>query len=76
MHRFARKPFVLLIGFALLTASALRIAAVQSPAGDDTSQAFDVASIKTNRSRTDSRGISVQRGRLAITGLTAREIVA
>jgi uncharacterized protein (TIGR03435 family) len=38
--------------------------------------AFEVASVKTTRSRTDARGVRVQPGRLTIDGLTAREIVA
>ena len=36
--------------------------------------AFEVASVKTSRSRTDARGVRVQPGRLTIDGLTAREI--
>ena len=48
----------------------------QSCTAEDKTQVFEVASIKTNQTRTDSRGISVQPGPLTITGLTVREIVA
>jgi bla regulator protein blaR1 len=38
--------------------------------------AFEVASIKTTKSRTEAKGVRIQPGRLTIDGLTAREIVA
>jgi uncharacterized protein (TIGR03435 family) len=68
---------MLVVGVALLTASPLRIvAAVQSRTAESSAPAFEVASVRSNPSRTDSRGIRVLPGRLAITGLTVREIVA
>jgi uncharacterized protein (TIGR03435 family) len=68
---------MLVVGVALLTASPLRIvAAVQSRTAESSARAFEVASVRSNPSRTDSRGIRVLPGRLAITGLTVREIVA
>lgn len=77
MHGFPRIPLVLVAGVALLTASPLRIvAAVQSRTAESSARAFEVASVRSNPSRTDSRGIRVLPGRLAITGLTVREIVA
>jgi uncharacterized protein (TIGR03435 family) len=77
MHGFPRIPLVLVAGVALLTASPLRIvAAVQSRTAESSAPAFEVASVRSNPSRTDSRGIRVLPGRLAITGLTVREIVA
>jgi len=53
----------------LITAKIVLAQAAQTPA-------FEVASVKTSRSRTDARGVRVQPGRLTIDGLTAREIVA
>ena len=77
MHGFPRIPLMLVVGVALLTASPLRIvAAVQSRTAESSAPAFEVASVRSNPSRTDSRGIRVLPGRLAITGLTVREIVA
>ncbi len=77
MHGIVRHPLVLVIGIAIVTASPLRtVAAFQSRTAEGTTQAFEVASVRANPSRTDSRGIRVQPGRLAITGLTVREIVA
>lgn len=51
------------------------IAGSQSRSAQD-NPVFEVASVKTNGTRTDSRGIKIQPGRLTITGLTVREIVA
>src|SRR4030095_4918177 len=52
----------------LITAKIVLAQAGQTPA-------FEVASVKTSRSRTDARGVRVQPGRLTIDGLTARESV-
>jgi uncharacterized protein (TIGR03435 family) len=77
MHGFVRVPLVVVVAVALLAASPLRtVAALQTRTAEDKTQAFEVASVRSNPSRTDSRGIRVQPGRLAITGLTVREIVA
>ena len=68
---------VVLAGLLSATGGAVRTGAdSQSRTAEDKTQVFEVASIKTNQTRTDSRGISVQPGRLTITGLTVREIVA
>jgi uncharacterized protein (TIGR03435 family) len=77
MHGFVRMLLVL-AGFAVVTTlSPLRtVAAFQTRTAEDKTQPFEVASVRPNPSRTDSRGIRVQPGRLAITGLTVREIVA
>ena len=77
MHGFARKLLVLVVGLALVAAPPLQtVAAFQSRTAEGNTQAFDVASVRSNPSRTDSRGIRVQPGRLSIIGLTVREIVA
>lgn len=52
------------------------VAVVQSRTADANTPTFEVASIKANRSRTGSRGVSFQPGGLAVTDLTVREIVA
>jgi uncharacterized protein (TIGR03435 family) len=57
-------------------AAAGTVAAAQSRAAEGKPAAFEVASVKANRTRTDSRGISMLPGRLTITGLTVREIAA
>lgn len=78
MSLFIRVSVVLVAGTVILAAApSRRIAAVaQSRTSAAGTAAFEVASVKTNPSRTGSRGISVQPGRLTITALTAREIVA
>jgi hypothetical protein len=63
----------------LLTAtpSPLRTAAAaQSRSTAASTPTFEVASIKANKSRVDSRGVSFQAGGLTVTDLTVREIVA
>jgi uncharacterized protein (TIGR03435 family) len=52
------------------------VADSQSRTAEDKTPVFEVASVKANRTRTDSRGINVQPGRLTITALTLRGIVA
>jgi uncharacterized protein (TIGR03435 family) len=66
-------PAVLMV---VMSAAGLVVAGAQTRAAEGKAPAFDVASIKTNRTRTDARGVSTQPGRLTITGLTVREIVA
>jgi uncharacterized protein (TIGR03435 family) len=56
--------------------ASLLVAAEMPIAQPAPTPAFEVASIKTTRSRTEARGVRIQPGRLTIDGLTAREIVA
>jgi uncharacterized protein (TIGR03435 family) len=79
MNLFVRMLIVLVAGTVLLGAAPSprrTVAVAQSRTSAAITPAFEVASVKTNPSRTDSRGIGVQPGRLTITALTAREIVA
>lgn len=67
---------VLAVLMVVIAAAVGTVAGAQSRAAEGKTPACDVASIRTNRTRTDSRGVSTQPGRLIITGLTVREIVA
>lgn len=67
---------VVLAVLMVVMSAAGMVAGAQTRAAEGRGPAFDVASIKTSRTRTDSRGVSTQPGRLTITGLTVREIVA
>ena len=68
---------VFLAGLLIAIGAPVRtVADWQSQTAEDKTSVFEVASVKANPTRTDSRGIRIQPGRLTIAGLTVREIVA